>query len=214
MQGIGQQCALVAAAGVFLAKILQSQTAQPVAGQAQQRVQLDLPVEQRRAGDHVAPRNARGHHEGIACATRLVFLEIVRFVHRQDFKRQIRLAHQPTQAFIVRHHPIAAIQRGDAVLAYHAHHGIWIDGMDLALPVDAQRGWAEDQHPALACRQARRHHGLAALAKAHVIAQARATLAGQVTHAGVLVVAQACALSDLDQLRLMHLDSGALIQMR
>ena len=142
-----------------------------------------------------------------------MFLEVVRFVHRHDFKRQIRFAHQPTQAFIVRHHPSAAIQRGDAVIADHAHHGIWIDGMDLTLPIDAQRGRAEDQHPALACRQARRHHGLAALAETHVIAQARAALACQVTHAGVLVVAQACALPDLDKPRLVHFDSCALLQM-
>ena len=69
------------------------------------------------------------------------------------------------------------MQRGHAVIAQHADDCIGVDHLDLALPVQPQRGWTNDEDTLLACSKAAGHHGLAALAQAHVV-----THAG--THAG------------------------------
>ncbi len=76
---------------------------------------------------------------------------------------QVDLTHQPPHALIVTDHPVTAMQRGHAVIAQHADDCIGVDHLDLALPVQPQRGWANDEDTLLACSKAAGHHGLGLL---------------------------------------------------
>src|SRR6218665_78312 len=68
LEGCGQLGAALPGAGGGLAEAAQRHAAQAAPGHAQQGEQLDLPVEQRGAGDDVAPGNAGCQHEGVARA--------------------------------------------------------------------------------------------------------------------------------------------------
>lgn len=76
---------------------------------------------------------------------------------------QVDLTHQPPHALIVTDHPVTAMQRGHAVIAQHADDRIGVDHLDLALPVQPQRGWTNDEDTLLACSKAAGHHGLGLL---------------------------------------------------
>ncbi len=82
------------------------------------------------------------------------------------------------------------MQRGHAVIAQHADDRIGVDPLDLALPVQPQRGWTNDEDTLLACSKAAGHHGLAALAQAHVVTHAGTRLAQHEGNTLRLVVPQ------------------------
>lgn len=99
--------------------------------------------------------------------------------------------HAPApHALIVTDHPVTAMQRGHAVIAQHADDCIGVDHLDLALPVQPQRGWTNDEDTLLACSKAAGHHGLAALAQAHVVTHAGTRLAQHEGNTLRLVVPQ------------------------
>ena len=60
-------------------------------------------------------------------------------------------------------HSYRSPSHSHAVIAQHADDRIGVDHLDLALPVQPQRGWTNDEDTLLACSKAAGHHGLGLL---------------------------------------------------